>query len=159
MSGAARVMVWAVLTGLFLMHGAAASAGCCPGSALLTAMSVTAAMPVTAPPGAVPDTGHPAAVPESAGPAAAPAAHAQGPGFAASPAVASPAGDDCSGMHCVARLPRDMASTGSGIPPAAAVLVVAVPARSCPSAVTWRACRPPGRPGLPLPLFLGVSRT
>lgn len=159
MSGALRVMVWAVLAGLFLMHGAAASAGSCQGSALLTAMSVTAAMPVTTPAGAVSGTSHPAAASAFAWVAAAPAGHARGAASGASTAAASPAGDDCSGMHCAARLPRDVASTGSGIPSAAAVLYVAGPARSCSSAVTWRASRPPGRPGLPLPLFLGVSRT
>jgi FtsP/CotA-like multicopper oxidase with cupredoxin domain len=34
------VVVWTVLAGLFLMHGAAASAGGCQGSALVVAMSV-----------------------------------------------------------------------------------------------------------------------
>jgi hypothetical protein len=160
MPGVARaVVVWAVLAGLFLMHGAAASAGGCQGSALLTAMRVTAIMPVTGSADGVPGTGHPVALPASAGMTGAPAGHVQVPASVASPAVAIPADCNCSGMHCVARQPRDVAFGSCGIPTAGAVLFVVGSTRSCLAPVAWLACRPPGRPGMPLPLFLGVSRT
>jgi hypothetical protein len=79
-------------------------------------------------------------------------------------AVAGSAAGDCSGMHCVTRPRGDSFSGSSGIPPAAAAIFAAVffaagPAGSGRVVVAWRAGRPPGRPGLPLPLFLGVSRT
>jgi hypothetical protein len=159
MPGAARsVVVWAVLAGLFLMHGAA-SVGGCQGSALLTTMSVTAVMPVTGSADGVPATGHPGALPAFAGMTDAPAGHVRGPASGASPAVASPADCNCSSTHCVARQPRDVADGSRGIPLAGGARFVAGRTRSCLAPVAWLACRPPGRPGMPLPLFLGVSRT
>jgi hypothetical protein len=106
---ARAVAVWAVLAGLFLMHGAASPAGGCCGGTPATAMTATAmtAMPAM--------------------PAAAPA--------------------------------------GAGVPPGPCASSVAsaaactVPAAAVPAAATYRPARPPGKAGLPLPLFLGVSRT
>jgi hypothetical protein len=141
------------------MHGAAASAGCCQGSTMVTAMQVRVAMPVTA----AADGGHPSGMPGSAGAIAMPAGHAPPPAAGASLAVAHPAGAGCPGVCCAAMLPRDVLAGTGGIPPAGgtaiSALFAAQPARALRAAACWRACRPPGRPGMPLPLFLGVSRT
>jgi hypothetical protein len=138
MSWAGRaVVLWAVLAGLFLMHGAAPPAGGCQGGAPVTAMTVTAVavMPAAAPASA-PGTGHLAA----AGPMSA---------------------DCCGGMMCATRRPPDARASAFVIPLATAGVLATPPARAPAflAAAFRRAWRPPGRQGLPLPLFLGVSRT
>lgn len=148
MPGGSWRAAWAVLAGLFLMHGAASPAGGCCGGTPVTAMAVTGmpAMPA-APAGA----SYPGDVRSSAG--TAPAA------WHASPATASPAHGAIGGTLCSARQPRS-----GGVPagpcalPAASAAAWTV-AAAVPAAVTDRAGRPPGRAGLPLPVFLGVSRT
>jgi hypothetical protein len=155
------VVLWTVLAGLFLMHGAASPAACTQGDTLVTAMAPVTmpAMPAAAPAGGAPGG---AAVMSSPAPgrAAAPAGHAGTPASAAAPTAAGPAlGSCCGGMLCSTRQPRDALAGLSLIPLAALAALVTVPARARPAAVFRRAWRPPGRPGLPLPLFLGVSRT
>lgn len=143
--------VWAVLAGLFLMHGAASPAvGCCDGTPV-TAM--TAAGMLGVPAAATGSAGHPGAVQAPAGPQLAAWHAAAASAVAASPAAASPARG---GMLCSARQPRDASPSAILV---ADVAVCAMTAAACPAAVSPRAARPPGKPGLPLPLFLGVSRT
>jgi hypothetical protein len=138
MSWAGRaVVLWAVLAGLFLMHGAAPPAGGCQGGVPVTAMTVTAVavMPAAAPASA-PGTGHPAAAgPMSAG--------------------------CCGGMMCATRRPPDAPASAFVIPLAAATVIMPASARvpAFLAAAFRQRWRPPGRQGLPLPLFLGVSRT
>jgi hypothetical protein len=130
---------------------------------MATAMKVAASMPATAAAGAVPHAGHLVATPASAAPTVTAAGHARPAAPGALLAVAGPAGAGSSGMPCAARQPRD-ALPGACItpPPGGAVqgaVFAAGTAGACLLAVRWRARRPPGRPGLPLPLFLCVSRT
>jgi hypothetical protein len=152
------VAVWAVLAGLFLMHGVASPAGGCSGSPV-TAMSLMAGMPAMTPASAALDAGDMATPPASAGTAVALARHAGVPAAAAAVADASPARTSCGGMPCAARQPRNAPAGARGAPPASAAVLTALPAPTVPASAFRRACRPPGRPGLPLPLFLSVSRT
>ena len=62
------------------------------------------------------------------------------------------------GMLCSARQPSGALAGPSATPPAG-VATGAVTAAARPAGCSRRAARPPGKPGLPLPLFLGVSRT
>jgi len=132
------VVLWAVLAGLFLMHGAAPPADGCQGGVPVTAMIVTAmpVIPAAASASAAPDTSHPAAT---------------GPMSAAC---------GC-GMMCATRRPPDAPASAFVIPPASAAVLTTAPERAPAflAAAFRRPCRPPGRQGLPLPLFLSVSRT
>jgi hypothetical protein len=81
----------------------------------------------------------------------------------AGPAAASQATamavDSCrGGMLCSSRQPRNT-YTGTLTAPLTVTAVVTVAAALPRPAAAYRSARPPGRPGLPLPLFLGVSRT
>jgi hypothetical protein len=159
LAGSARaVLAWAVLAGLFLMHGAASPAAGCCGGAPVTAMTATG-MPAM-PAAATGSTSHPGAVRAPAGPVLAAARHvASASAAAASPTAASPAHSGVGGgMLCSARQPRG-ALFGPFAIPAVGMAACAVTAMAGPVVVTCRAARPPGKPGLPLPLFLGVSRT
>jgi hypothetical protein len=155
---ARAVLAWAVLAGLFFMHGAASSAGGCQGGAPGTAVAA-AVMP--ADPGAVaarPLPGDPhlagTQVPAAAGPAV-----AGTPAGPAAPQAASvPRGSCDGGMLCSSRPPRQDCPGGNLTPPASVTVAMAAPALPGRAAAP-RPPRPPGRPGLPLPLFLGVSRT
>jgi hypothetical protein len=63
-------------------------------------------------------------------------------------------------MLCSSRQPRDPETADAGLPAqAGTVNLAAVTAPGCAAAALGLAGSPPGRPGLPLPLFLGVSRT
>jgi hypothetical protein len=134
LSWLARVMaVWVVLAGLFLMHGAASPAGGCQGGTAVTALAM------------------PAVTPMPVMPAAALAGHAPGarPGHAA-----------CGGgMLCSARQPRGLLAGACAAATSGPAVAMAPAAPAFLAVASPRADRPPGRPGLPLPLFLGVSRT
>lgn len=130
-SRAARaVLAWALLAGLFFMHGVPSSGGCQDGAPMA---SVTASVtPVL--PGAMP-------------------AHK------ASLVSAAERGSCCAGM-CSSRQPRQGPVGASAASLAAAVSLPVTAALAADRlAAAPRTTRPPGRPGLPLPLFLGVSRT
>lgn len=148
---ARAVAVWAVLAGLFLMHGAASPAGGCCGSTPVTAMTVTAVTGMPAMPAAPAGASYPGDVRSPAG--TAPAA------WHASPAAASPAHGAGGGTLCSARQPRSGGVTAGPCALPAASAAAWTVAAAVPAAVTDRAARPPGKAGLPLPLFLGVSRT
>jgi hypothetical protein len=147
------VILWAVLAGLFLMHGAASPAACAQGGTLVTVMA-PAAMSAAAQAGGAPGGGAVMAAPtqeRAAAPAGMPAS---------APTAAGPALGSCSGgMMCSTRQPRDALAGLSLIPLAGLAVLMAVPARVRLASVFRRSLRPPGRSGLPLPLFLGVSRT
>jgi len=149
---AVRVVVaWAVLAGLFFMHGAASAADCQDGPPRTSVVSAAAPVLPTAEPyrdvtGMVRVTaaGHLAAsVPSS------------------SRVTAAGHGSCCGSGLCSSRQPRQGSDGVSAAGGAAALLPYAFMAGlgvRFPAAGARRA-RPPGRPGLPLPLFLGVSRT
>lgn len=146
------VILSAVLFGLFLMHGASAGTGGCPGGAgaAMTAMTM---------PGTSMTAGAPARTGSAAGHLMA------GPGLTraiTAPVPRSAAGGNSTaagGMLC-SSLPRRDAPAGAAVMALAGVAVVmAREARPGRGAGLRRVDRPPGRPGLPLPLFLGVSRT
>ena len=156
-SGTARaVLAWALLAGLFFMHGAASPAGGCQGGA--PGPAAAAVMPAA--PGAVaarplPGDSHWAVtqVPVTAGPAV----HAA-PAVPAAPQAAPLVRGSCDGgMLCSSRPPRQACAGGDLTAPASVAVftALALPGRT---ALPGR-FRPPGKPGLPLPLFLGVSRT
>ena len=136
------VLLWALLTGMFFMHGAAPPAAGCQGGTPVTPMAAAVMA------GTVPDTGHPAAAHTPTGAAAVPAA-----------AASLGRGACGGGMACSSRQPRSTlaAACAAVFFPAGAAIITALPSM-VPAAPRGRA-RPPGRPGLPLPLFLGVSRT
>jgi hypothetical protein len=157
---ARAVALWAVLAGLFFMHGAAPPAGGCQGSPV-TAVTAAAvrAMPGADMASAVTDTAHLAVTGTAAKMAvAAPTQHAA----SAIPAVSRATAlvrDSCGhAMLCSSRQPRQSYPSAAGIPPANAAFFLAAPVLPGLAGVS-RPVRPPGRPGLPLPLFLGVSRT
>ena len=154
------VVLCAVLSGLFLMHGAAPPTGGCQGGG--AAMTATT-MPVTSAAGTAnvtSGTDHGTATLTSAGKAAAPVPRA---GEIMHPAASAAAGQMSAasggGMLCSSRPPRDALAGALMIFLASAAISMTAPARARPPTVFRRACRPPGPPGLPLPLFLGVSRT
>ncbi|MHB1596641.1 MAG: hypothetical protein ACYCU3_21005 [Streptosporangiaceae bacterium] len=150
------VLAWAVLAGLLFMHGAPLSAGCQDGA---PTMPATAAVTANLPAAAVTGTVRLTADWMPAMSAAAGARRPAGPPPPASRAAAEERGPCCARL-CSSRQPRQGSAGPLAAGPADAVLPsnpAALPAR-CPSAAT-RSARPPGRPGLPLPLFLGVSRT
>jgi hypothetical protein len=151
------VLAWAVLGGLFFMHGAgtAWTGGCGGGQLAMTASAMTTA--------AMPDAGsaRPATSKVAASPAGAAATWQVAVSASRGSATRAPAHSSdrhCCAMLCTSRLPRQ---GFLGVPanrPAAAVLVITAALMLLPC--FGRASpRPPGRPGLPLPLFLGVSRT
>jgi hypothetical protein len=158
---ARAVLVWAVLAGLFLMHGVASSAGGCHGSEPVASAMAMGPQAVVAMPGAVTaDRTDALASPGRAGAAAARQFEAPAPATFASAATALKGDQLHGGMLCSSRLPRQgflgVSATG---PPAAVLFFVAALALLPFRAGVSRRFRPPGRPGLPLPLFLGVSRT
>lgn len=149
---ARAVLVWGLLAGLFLMHGAASPLGCCQDGPPVTAMAVVTVplMPHPAMTGAITHTGRSAGV-RNAATHAAPTA--------ASHTTAATDGSSCrGGMLCSSRQPRETRPGALTAPLArmAVFTAAAVPPHPAPA---YRSARPPGRPGLPLPLFLGVSRT
>lgn len=149
------VLVWVVLAGLFFMHGAASPGGGCQGGTPVTAIGMPL-MPGGAAASAVPDTGPLAVVRTPAGAAA--ALVARHPASPAVPRAAVPVGDSCCGaMLCSSRQPRQTHAGALVIPALVATASTVVPVLPGAAAVTGQP-RPPGRPGLPLPLFLGVSR-
>jgi hypothetical protein len=152
------VLAWAVLAGLFFMHGAALPGDGCQGGTLMATTGARALMP---------DMQQVVAMRTVADPAAGrtPARAAMVPGVRAAPSatampgatsMAAASGDG--GMLCTSRQPRHSLLGALGIPPAGAVLFTVAILLAC-RAVASRRNHPPGRPGLPLPLFLGVSRT
>jgi hypothetical protein len=131
------VLAWAVLAGLFLMHGAASPAGGCGDGAPVMAVAAASLTPAT------PDASMVHAAPE-----------------AAHQAVSHAVGSRQAGMTpCSARQPRQGFLSVPVIRLAVGVLflLIAVPVLRC--LAVPRRVRPPGRPGLPLPLLLGISRT
>lgn len=169
---ARALLVWAVLAGLFLMHGAASAGGCQDGAAVTAITAATTPVPAAVTDSAVTGAVHLAAAWTPARPAAV-AARAAAAVAARPPAVSSPALSPsasqataadgcpmCGRMLCSSRQPRQGFLSAFVIRLAGAVpiAVMAVPLLRCPAAVLRRP-RPPGRPGLPLPLFLGVCRT
>ena len=156
------VVLCAVLSGLFLMHGAAPPAGGCQGGAAAMTAARMPTMPATATAtaSAAPGGGHGTAMLTSAGKAAAPVPQAEETVHPAALAAAGLAGAASGGgMLCSSRPPRDAPASACLISLAVAAVIMTVPAPAALAAVLRRACRPPGPPGLPLPLFLGVSRT
>lgn len=147
------MLVWAVLAGLFFMHGAAPQVGCHGGSALTRAAAPSMLLMPSADTGSV----------------ASGAAHLSASGASANAAVAGPSVPQLTaagptahdgGMLCSSRQPRGSFVAGAIVSLAAAVLFMLATAPVVPSlGAALRRNRPPGRPGLPLPLFLGVSRT
>ena len=128
--------VCVVLAGLFLMHGAASPAGLCHGGTPVTALTALAM---------------PAVTPMPVMPAVVPAGHAPG---------ARPGHAGCGGgMLCSARQPRGPLIGACTAVPSGPAVAMAPAAPAFLAVTSPRADRPPGRPGLPLPLFLGVSRT
>ncbi len=153
------VLAWAVLAGLFFMHGAPSSAGC-PDGAAMTPVTVTAApAPPVAVSGAAAGT---VRLTAARLPARSTAAGARQSAVHAPPAsrgTSEERGSCCEGL-CSSRQPRQGSGGASAACPAAVVplpVTAALPVRCLTAAP--RSDRPPGRPGLPLPLFLGVSRT
>jgi hypothetical protein len=149
-----------MLSGLFLMHGAAPPAGGCQdGGAGMAAMTIPA-MPAAATASTAPGGGHGTARLTSAGKAAAPVPQA---GKTMHPTASAASGQTSAasggGMLCSSRPPRDALASACLISLTVMAVVLTVPARARQPVVFHRACRPPGPPGLPLPLFLGVSRT
>jgi hypothetical protein len=155
------VLAWAVLAGLFLMHGAASSAvGCQDGEPLMPATATSSVLPPgMATPGAFTGAGH-LAVPTLARSAGAvPAEQPPVPARAPFQAMTQERGSHCGGMLCTSRQPRQTLDGTCVTQSAAGTFFTAtVVLPPLPAAVPGTA-RPPGRPGLPLPLFLGVSRT
>jgi hypothetical protein len=156
---ARAVLVWAVLAGLFFMHGAASPAGGCHGGAQVTS-AVAAVMPAM--PGAVAaravSAASPLAVSGMADSAARPGLRAVPPAPAVLRATSLARGSQGDGMLCSSRQPRQAYSSGTLALRTSAAVSTAAPAPPGPGSFPRRA-RPPGAPGLPLPLFLGVSRT
>jgi hypothetical protein len=80
------------------------------------------------------------------------------PALSASRATAGERGSCCDGL-CSSRQPRQGSVSATAVSSVSAVLLqvkaLVAPCRT----VAPRTLRPPGRPDLPLPLFLGVSRT
>lgn len=152
------VLAWAVLAGLFFMHGAPLPAGCQDGALMAPVTStVTPVLPAAAPGAAATGTVRLTAawLPR----AGAGARQSAVPAPPASRATAEERGSCCEGL-CSSRQPREGSGGAFAASPASAVLLpgtAALPVR-CPAAAP-RSARPPGRPGQPLPLFLGVSRT
>lgn len=160
LAGLTRVLtLCAVLWGLFLMHGTAPLASGCHGAgAVMTAMTGSA-MPTTSA-SAVPDGGHAMATLTLSVKSAAQVPQAGKITPSDSPAAAgSTVGASSGATVCASLRPRDVPVGVSPTSLAGAAVVVPAPASAGHTAVFCRACRPPGPPGLPLPLFLGVSRT
>jgi hypothetical protein len=159
-SWAARaVAVWGVLAGLFLMHGLASAGNCCEGGVPATAVTVVTG-PLMAGPaaaGVVADAGRLTGARSQA--RVLTAASAPYAGSARDLQATASAGDSCrGGMLCSSRQPRETHHGALKVPQA--ITAVFTAAMLLPSAArVYRSDRPPGRPGLPLPLFLGVSRT
>jgi hypothetical protein len=154
------VLAWAVLAGLFFMHGAPSSAGC-QGGALMApvTLTVTPVLPAAAPGAAVTGTVWLTAAWLPAKSAVSGTRQSAVPAPPASRATADEHGSCCDG-HCSSRQPRQGSGGALAAGPAGAVpLSVAAALVVRCLAVAPRSARPPGRPGLPLPLFLGVSRT
>jgi hypothetical protein len=154
-SRAARAAVWAVVAGLFLMYGAASPSDCC-GDSAVTAIT-RAALPM-APGAAAASAVSPAGGQAGQAPAGPSAASLR---QAVAPVTAGAASDCCDGRTlCSSRPPRDPQTENAGPPAQAGTVSLAVaPAPEHVEPAPGRAGYPPGRPGLPLPLFLGVSRT
>lgn len=159
MTGLSRVLtLCAVLWGLFLMHGTAPLASGCHGaSAVMTATTMPAMSTTSA--SAAPGGGHAIAMLISSVKSAAQVPQAGKIAHSGSPVAAgSTVGASSGATVCASLRPRDV-PVGASLTSLADAAVV-VPADH--TAVFCRACRPPGPPGppgLPLPLFLGVSRT
>jgi hypothetical protein len=154
------VLAWAVLAGLFFMHGAPLSAGC-QGGALMAPATLTVAqvLPAAAPGAAVSGTVRLTAAWLPATRAAGGARQSAVPASPASRAAAEERGSCCEGL-CSSRQPRQGSGGALAASPAGAVPLPVAAALAAPCLATApRTARPPGRPGLPLPLFLGVSRT
>jgi len=155
------LLVWGVLVGLFFMHGAASGAGGCNGGAPATAVTAMA-MPLMSTAGAGGSSVSGSVHLTASGAADRATALAGWHAASASQSTRAERGShaDAMSMMCSSRQPREGFSTASIICLAAAVLFVLVAGPVLPClGVVLRRTRPPGRPGLPLPLFLGVSRT
>jgi hypothetical protein len=153
-------LAWAVLAGLFFMHGAPYSAGCQDGAPMAPVAATATAVLSASVPGTV-VTG-PARLTAAWLPARSVALGARQPVVSAFPVSRAPAGERgscCEGL-CSSRQPRQGSDGALAASPVGAVSppVTAELAATCP-ATAHRSARPLGRPGLPLPLFLGVSRT
>lgn len=158
---ARAVLVWAVLAGLFFMHGAVSSAGGCHGGVPVTSAMAMGPQAVAAMPGVVTAGRDDAMAPAGRAEAAtARQFEAHAPATSAFAATAVSSGQLHGGMLCSSRLPRQgfLGLSAAG-PPAAVLFFAAAFALLTLRAGVSRPFRPPGRPGLPLPLFLGVSRT
>jgi hypothetical protein len=157
------VLAWAVLAGLFFMHGAATAwtGGCHGGQLAMTASAMTTWSQATV---AMPDAGsaRPVAPKVAASPGGAVAtrqAAVYASGESVSIAVAHSSDPHRGGMLCASRVPRQGFLSVPAIRLAAVLLLTAaLMLLPCLGRASPR-LRPPGRPGLPLPLFLGVSRT
>ena len=154
------VLAWAVLAGLFFMHGAPLSAGCPDGAPMATVTATaTPVLPAAAPGAAAAGTVRLTAAQLPAKSAAAGARQSPVPPPPASRGTSQERGSCCEGL-CSSRQPRQGSGGASAASPAGTVtlsVTAALPVRCL--AVSPRSALPPGRPGLPLPLFLGVSRT
>lgn len=144
------VLLWALLAGLFLMHGAGSPAGGCMSGMPMTAMSLS----TTAPPAATAMTAASTMVrPTVSG--------AQATGMRAGAHVMDVGHrvQGSGGMLCVTRQPGAVAAGPEAAPPIPMAVPGAEREPTVPDAASVRVDRPPGRAGLPLPLFLCVSRT
>jgi hypothetical protein len=154
------VLAWALLAGLFFMHGVPSAAGCQYGAPMAPATaSAVLVLPAAVPGAAVTGTVRLTAARLPATSTVAGARQAAVPAPPSLRAAAGERGSCCAGL-CSSRLPRQ--GPGGAL---AASLAGAVPLPVTAALVAHRLApfpriaRPPGRPGLPLPLFLGVSRT
>lgn len=136
------MLLWALLAGLFLMHGAGSPAGGCMSGMPMTAMSLSATAPQAATAAMAPSAMVRPTVP---GGQATAAGHRE-PGSGG-------------GMLCVTRQPTAVAAGTGAATPIPLAVPGAEPGPAISDAVSVRVDRPPGRAGLPLPLFLCVSRT
>jgi hypothetical protein len=154
------VLAWAVLAGLFFMHGAPLSAGCPDGAPMATVTATaTPVLPAAAPGAAAAGTVRLTAARLAAKSAAAGARQSPVPPPPTSRGTSQERGSCCEGL-CSSRQPRQGSGGAFAAGPAAVVpLPVEAALPVCCLTAAPRSDRPPGRPGLPLPLFLGVSRT
>lgn len=160
------LLAWGVLAGLFFMHGMASGAGGCDGGAPVTAVTAMSMPPMSAAGAGSSSVSGSADLTAGGSAGRSPAVTGRHAAATSAPAPQSARAERVRdaggmGMMCSSRQPREGFSIASSIAcVAAAVLVVLVAGPVLPGlGGVLRRARPPGRPGLPLPLFLGVSRT